>query len=163
MSMKLALLMIIAAGLCVFGYFEVRKKATGEKEVAAITEVLNTTQQKLNATESDLAQAKRELQDSTQRLTELEESKKNEIAALQTKIDEAAKPTAPTGTEEGKKQMTDLEQLRAKITAQETELSQAKTAASTALAEAAASKAEVQRLQQLQARPPLGGALDRKK
>ena len=57
----------------------------------------------------------------------------------------------------------DLDKLRAKITAQETELSQAKTAASTALTEAATTKAELQRLQQLQARPLIGGALDRKK
>ena len=74
--MKLALLMIIAVGLCVFGYFEARKKATGEEQVASITEVLNTTQQKLNTTESELAQAKRDLQDTTQRLAKLEESKK---------------------------------------------------------------------------------------
>lgn len=161
--MKLALLMIIAVGLCVFGYFEARKKATGEEQVASITEVLNTTQQKLNTTESELAQAKRDLQDTTQRLAKLEESKKNEIAALQTKINEAAKQPTQTDTDEGKKQMTDLDKLRAKITAQETELSQAKTAASTALTEAATTKAELQRLQQLQARPLIGGALDRKK
>ena len=161
--MKLALLMIIAVGLCVFGYFEARKKATGEEQVASITEVLNTTQQKLNTTESELAQAKRDLQDTTQRLAKLEESKKNEIAALQTKINEAAKQHTQTDTGEGKKQMTDLDKLRAKITAQETELSQAKTAASTALTEAATTKAELQRLQQLQARPLIGGALDRKK
>ena len=122
--MKLALLMIIAVGLCVFGYFEARKKATGEEQVASITEVLNTTQQKLNTTESELAQAKRDLQDTTQRLAKLEESKKNEIAALQTKINEAAKQPTQTDTDEGKKQMTDLDKLRAKITAQETELSQ---------------------------------------
>ena len=161
--MKLALLMIIAVGLCVFGYFEARKKATGEEQVASITEVLNTTQQKLNTTESELAQAKRDLQDTTQRLAKLEESKKNEIAALQTKINEAAKQPTQTDTDEGKKQMTDLDKLRAKITAQETELSQAKTAASTALTDAATTKAELQRLQQLQARPLIGGALDRKK
>ena len=161
--MKLALLMIIAVGLCVFGNFEARKKATGEEQVASITEVLNTTQQKLNTTESELAQAKRDLQDTTQRLAKLEESKKNEIAALQTKINEAAKQPTQTDTGEGKKQMTDLDKLRAKITAQETELSQAKTAASTALTEAATTKAELQRLQQLQARPLIGGALDRKK
>ena len=154
--MKLALLMIIAVGLCVFGYFEARKKATGEEQVASITEVLNTTQQKLNTTESELAQAKRDLQDTTQRLAKLEESKKNEIAALQTKINEAAKQPTQTDTDEGKKQMTDLDKLRAKITAQETELSQAKTAASTALTEAATTKAELQRLQ----RPSREGGRD---
>lgn len=161
--MKLALVLIIAIGLCVFGYLETRKKATGEEQVASITEVLNTTQQKLNATENDLAQARRELQDSTQRLAELEESKKKELAALQTKMDETAKQLTQTGTDEGKKQMAELEELRTKLTAQETELSHAKTAASTALIDAATTKAEVQRLQQLQARPPIGAVMDRKK
>ena len=161
--MKLALLMILAVGVCVFGYFETRKKATVEEQVASHTEVLNTTQQKLNTAENELAQAKRELEESTRRLAELEESKKMEVTALQTKIDEATKQLTETATTDGQKQMAELEKLRTKVTAQEAELSQAKTAAATALTEVAASKAEVQRLQQIQARPPIGGAMDRKK
>lgn len=161
--MKLAIVLVIAIGLCVFGYFETRKKVSGEDQVAAVTTLLNTTQQKLNTTENELTQAKRELESSTQRLTELEESKKVELAALQTKMDETTKQVTESTSEESKKQMAELTELRTKMTAMETELNQAKSAASTLQTEAATNKAEVQRLQQQQARPPLGTVLDRKK
>jgi len=73
------------------------------------------------------------------------------------------KQIADSSSDDKKKQMTELHDLKTKLAAAETQLSQATTEAATAKTQAAATEAEVARLKQLQSRPALGNAMDRKK
>jgi chromosome segregation ATPase len=161
--MKLLLIAILAIGLCALGYFGVKKR-TVESEVVSITnEQLVAVRGELDTAQNDLAHIKQELEATNRRAAELEESKTKELAALKTQMEESAKQSSESGSEQNKKQMAEIEELKTKLTAAETQLSQVKTEAATAKALAAASQAEAQRLQQMQARPPLGTAMDKRK
>ncbi len=160
--MKLVIVLFLAVGLCVFGYFENKRRSTGQAEVAVVTNQLSDVQLKLSDTQSDLARAKTDLDLATQKIARLEETKKKELANAQSQLEERMKKLDETGAEESKRQMTDLEELRTKMTAMEGDLAKATAEATAAKTQLATSQAEVQRLQQLTARPPLGTVTGRK-
>lgn len=160
--MKLVVVLFLALGLCVFGYFENKRRSTGQAEVAVVTNQLSDMQFTLSETQSQLARAKTDLDLATQKVTQLEESKKKELATAQSQLDDNVKKLTETGAEDSKRQMTDLEDLRTKMTAMEVQLAKATEEATAAKTQLASSQAEVQRLQQLTARPPLGTATGRK-
>jgi len=161
--MKLLLIALLAIGLCVFGYFDAQKRRADTEVSSANNEQLTAVRAELETAQNELAQTKKELQDNTQKLAALEDVKTTELAALQTRLDEMTKQVADSSSEDKKKQMTELEDLRTKLTAAETQLAQATTEAATVKAQAAAAQAEIDRLKQLQSRPALGNAMERKK
>jgi chromosome segregation ATPase len=162
LPMKLVIVLFLALGLCVFGYFENKRRSTGQAEVAVVTNQLSDMQFTLSETQGQLARAKSDLQLATEKITQLEETKKKEVAAAQNLLEENVKKLSETGAEESKRQMTDLEDLRTKMTAMEGDLAKATAEATAAKTQLATSQAEVQRLQQLTARPPLGTVTGRK-
>jgi chromosome segregation ATPase len=157
----LLLVLVLAIGLCTFGYFDQQRRAAASQELTASRAQWGVAQEQLGKTETVLEQTKRELQDSTQKLTELEAAHKKELAELQAKLDESTKQPAPAASEDSSKKLTaDLDELKTKLTAAEAALARSKTETATAKTQVAASQAEVQRLQRLSARPPLGSLQD---
>ena len=154
--MKLLLIALVAVGLCAVGYFDLRKRAAGTEASSATSEQLTAIRGELDTAQNELAHTKEELKNTTRKLGEMEEAKNKELAAVQARLEETTKQNADSSSEEKKKQMTELEELRAKLAAAETQKSQAANEAATAKTQAAAIQAEADRLKQLQARPPLG-------
>ena len=160
---SLLIILALAIGLCVFGYIDHQKLSTARQDFTDSQEQVALAQQELDLARNSLAQAKNELEQTTLKLTDLDAAKKKEVADLQTKLDESMKQSAETGSEEAKKQLAELEDLRTKMTAADALLAQSQAETAAAKTQAAASQAEVQRLQQLTARPPIGTAMEKKR
>ncbi len=167
---NLILLLALCIGLAVYGYVDLKKHALLETQAATSAQKLEVAERERDEARTGLAMAKSSLDDRKETIAKLEESKKAEVADLegrltemQTKLEESAKKIEEVSTVEGKKQMAELEELRTKLAASENALLQAKTEATAAQAKATANAAEVQRLQQVQARPPLGTVMDKRR
>ena len=170
MMRNLFLLLILCIGLAVYGYIDLKKHALAEAEAVRSAQKLEASERGLDEALTNLRATKSSLDRRTEEIAKLEEAKKNELADLQgkltemqTKLEEAEKKMAEATPDDSKKPMAELEELRTKLAAAESALVQAKTEATAALAQAAAKAAEAQRLQQLQARPPLGGAMEKRR
>ncbi len=161
--MKLFLLLALAIGIVVFGYFDQQKRAVVVAESAVAIQKLEVAETERDSARDDLKQLQITLRDRTDYITNVEEAKTKELAELQTKLEESMKQVTQSTADDAKKQSTELEEVKTKLAAAEAALTQAKNEAATTQAQLTASRAEVQHLQQAQTRPTLGGAMERKR